>query len=278
LANESAFGFIFGEHYAMIQPFENIQLGPQIAHGLTSEVFALDSERVVKLYLPWMRREKAEWEFTVVSALHSAGAPVPKAFEIVEINGRLGLVLERLNGISMLRHTTARPWRLISASRQMAEIHAKLHAVRAPVELPTQRRQIEDWIARGKDLTTEERLAAKEALSKIEDGDAVCHGDFHPENILFTARGPMIIDWSGGTRGNALGDVARTVSLMRRAEIPKDFSLYVRLLIQVSRRLLLKFYLRRYFEIRHGAVEDLTIWEPIQKAAISAWRARMDPA
>ena len=70
----------------MIQPPEKIQLGPRIAHGLTSEIHALDSQRVVKFYLPWMRREKAEWEFTVTSALHSAGLPVPKAFEIVEIN------------------------------------------------------------------------------------------------------------------------------------------------------------------------------------------------
>jgi aminoglycoside phosphotransferase (APT) family kinase protein len=260
----------------MMQTLAKVQVGGFIARGLTSELYALGADRVVKLYLPWMRPEKAEWEFAVTKALHGAGLPVPQAFEIVEAKQRLGLVLERLHGVSMVRHTARRPWRLIAAARELAELQADLHSRTAPAELPTQRTQIEMWIAAAKDLSATDRAAAEMALGKLPDGDAICHGDFHPENVFYTSRGPMIIDWSTGTRGNPLGDVARTASLLKRAEIPPDWSFYLRALVVVSRRLLLRFYLRRYFELRPGRIEDLHEWEPIQKAAISAWRARMD--
>jgi len=251
-------------------------LGGLVARGLTSEVYALGSDRVVKLYLPWMRRSKVEHEFSVTRALHAAGLPVPKPFEILEIDDRLGIVLERINGISMLRHTIKRPWRLIQAARELAGLHAKLHAQSAPENLPTQRAQIEKWIASGTDLTAAESTAAARALEKIRDGDAVCHGDFHPENVLITSNGPVIIDWTTGTRGDPIGDVARTVSLIRRAEIPADWPIHVKTMVMISRHFLVRFYIRRYFQIRPSRAEELDGWEPIQRAAISAWRARMD--
>jgi uncharacterized protein (TIGR02172 family) len=253
-----------------------IELGPFLAKGFTSELYALGSDRVVKLYQPWMRREKLEWEFAATKALHDMGLPVPNAFERVEIDGRLGLVLEYVDGISMLRHSMRRPWRLIAIAREFAELHAQLHSHRAPNVLPSQQTQIEDWIARGTDLSVTDRAAAEEALRKISPGDAVCHGDFHPENILMTAKGPVIIDWSTGTRGNPIGDVARTVSLFRQAEVPEEWSLYTKAMVAFGRRFLLQFYLRRYFELRPGSPADLEVWEPIQKAAVSAWRARME--
>jgi aminoglycoside phosphotransferase (APT) family kinase protein len=176
----------------------------------------------------------------------------------------------------MLRHTTKRPWRLIQAARELAELHAKLHAQRAPENLPTQRAQIEKWIANGTDLTAGERAAAIRALENIPNGNAVCHGDFHPENVLITAKGPVIIDWTTGMRGDPIGDVARTVSLIRRAEIPPDWPIYIKTLVMFSRHFLVKFYIQHYFQVRPGRAEELAAWEPIQRAAISAWRARME--
>ncbi|MFC2013409.1 phosphotransferase family protein [Chloroflexota bacterium] len=47
-----------------------------------------------------------------------------------------------------------------------------------------------------------------EALEQLPDGSAVCHGDFHPRNIIISSRGPVIIDWANATQGNPLADVA----------------------------------------------------------------------
>lgn len=260
----------------MIESPARLEVGPLIARGFTAEVFAHGSERVLKLFHPWFRRYKIEREFAANNAVYAAGIAVPRAFEIVEVDGRIGIVFERLHGISMTRRVAQQPWRLIAAAREFTELHARMHECNAPAELPTQRELIEGWIADGKDLSADDRAAAKSAIENLPDGNAICHGDFHPENVLLTARGPMIIDWTNGSRGNPIGDVARTACLINRADIPDDWPLHLRVLVSISRKLLRTIYLRRYFELRAGAPKDIRAWEPIQKAALSAWRARMD--
>jgi Ser/Thr protein kinase RdoA (MazF antagonist) len=38
------------------------------------------------------------------------------------------------------------------------------------------------------------RSQALERLNQLPDGDALCHGDYHPDNVLMTRNGPIIID------------------------------------------------------------------------------------
>jgi len=260
----------------MMESPARLQRGPLIARGLTSEVFAWGSNRVLKLFYAWFRREKIEREFSVTQTIHAAGLEVPAALEVVEIDGRLGIVFERLEGISLMRHAARRPWAVIGEAKRFAELHVKMHEGIAPAELPTQRKMIERWIVDARDLPSGDRAAAKEAIAKLPEGNAICHGDFHPENVLLTAKGPMIIDWTNGARGNPIGDVARTASVLAHADVPEDWPLYIRVLIATARKILLKVYLRRYFELRGGSPVDIRAWDSVQKAAMSAWRARMD--
>ena len=37
---------------------------------------------------------------------------------------------------------------------------------------------------------------------------ALCHGDFHPFNVMLSPRGPIVIDWNNAHIGNPLEDVA----------------------------------------------------------------------
>jgi len=260
----------------MIESPIKLQPGPLIARGLTSEVFAWGADRVLKLFYPWFRREKIEREFFVTQTIHAAGLAVPNAFELVAIDGRLGIVFERLEGISLMRHAARRPWAIIGAAKRFADLHAKMHENVAPMELPPQRKMIERWIIDAKDLPANDRAAAQEAVAKLPEGSAICHGDFHPENVFLTRRGPVIIDWTNGSRGNPIGDVARTASVLANADVPDDWPTHIRVLIATSRKILLKVYLRRYFELRGGSIADICAWDAIQKAAMSAWRARMD--
>ena len=120
----------------------------------------------------------------------------------------------------MLRQVQARPWTLFAATRKLAELHAQIHSYVASPELPTQRQRIRDRIAAVRDVSEADKQAARLCLEKLPDGEAVCHGDFHPENVLFTARDPLIIDWDGASHGDPLGDVACTSRLLQTASLP----------------------------------------------------------
>jgi aminoglycoside phosphotransferase (APT) family kinase protein len=104
-------------------------------------------------------------------------------------------------------------------------------------------------------------------------GDKLCHGDFHPANILCTAKGPVIIDWSAATRGTPTGDVARTASLIRGAELPEGTSVPMRITIGCFRSAFHDIYVRRYFQVRGGSRSQLARWEPVQRVARAAWIA-----
>jgi len=81
-------------------------------------------------------------------------------------------------------------------------------------------RQGIDRIASGNeaapDLPHEEKQQARRHLAALPDGNALCHGDLHPGNVLLTERGPVIIDCSAATRGEAVGCRPHHVSLSER--------------------------------------------------------------
>src|SRR5712691_5968481 len=102
--------------------------GPLVGRGLTSDVFEYGPGRVVKLFFDGRPREKVELEFIVTRAVYASGAPVPQAFELIQIEGRNAIVFERIDGISMFLTVQRKPWKLFSAARELAELHAQMHS------------------------------------------------------------------------------------------------------------------------------------------------------
>jgi uncharacterized protein (TIGR02172 family) len=242
-----------------------------IGKGLTSEVYVCGAGRVLKLYYPWSPRWRAEQEFANTRAVHRVGFPAPEPFELVEIDDRAGIIFERIEGPSLLKVFESKPWQLFRGAKQLAGLHAALHQHIAPPELPLQRDQMNRWITAATTLSEEQLRAARDAVDKLAGGDVVCHGDFHPENILMTARGPVIIDWGVATHGNPIADVARTAALFEWGELPVRLPWHLRVIIKFSRDILRRVYLRHYFKLRGGSVADIEPWRPIQIVGRSAW-------
>lgn len=246
-----------------------------IDKGLTSDVFAWGAGCVLKLLHKGFPLSKAEREFNITRAVHAIGCPAPAALDVIERDGRFGIVFERVDGPSLFEVVQASPWKLISPARKLAEMHAQLHACLAPDALPAQRRQIGERIDAAPGVAEHSKREARLRLAELPDGDTLCHGDFHPKNILLTERGPRIIDWGGATRGDALGDVARTSHLFQNAELPAETLLHVRLLFGAARSFLHRVYLRRYLQLRPGMREQIRAWELPVRIAATAWRAEM---
>jgi aminoglycoside phosphotransferase (APT) family kinase protein len=84
-----------------------------------------------------------------------------------------GLVLERIDGPTMSRAILRRPWLARRHAAALADLHGRLH--RIPL-----------------------------------DGASLLHLDLHPENVMLSAAGPVVIDWTNARSGNAAHDVALT--------------------------------------------------------------------
>jgi len=112
------------------------------------------------------------------------------------------------------------------------------------------------------------KQVALEALAQLPEDTVLCHGDFHPDNIVLSARGPIILDWTDATLGHPLADVARTALLMQHAAVPPHIP--GRWLIETGRALWYRLYLRRYCQLRSISPAQVNSWLlPVAAARLS---------
>ena len=45
-------------------------------------------------------------------------------------------------------------------------------------------------------------------IDRLPSGDRLCHGDLNPGNVIMTAEGPRLIDWTEAKRAPAVFDLA----------------------------------------------------------------------
>ncbi len=182
---------------------------------------------------------------------------------MIEVDGRFGLTYARVDGPLLRDVALSKPWRAGASARAFADLHAKIHACVLP-ELPSQRQRLENRLRSTTMLPPALKEAVLKTLYNLPDGDWVCHGDFHPENVVVTAQGPVIIDWTDATRGNPLADVARTSLLLRVSGLPPVPG---RWLVAAVRSWFLGAYLRRYRQLASCNEDDITAWQPVIAAA-----------
>ncbi len=235
-----------------------------LAEGRTAEVFAWGKDKVLKLYRRDFLSPAIEEELASARAAWAAGVPTPQAFEIIEIAERRGIVFARIEGATMLASLFAHPEQLEQHAHQLADLHIALHA-RAISSLPSQRRRLTHQIQSAAGLSGQAKARALEALAALPDGNALCHGDFHPDNLMLTADGPLVIDWVDATRGQPLADVARTSLLLQTAHLSlANGALAAELLAGLAQ--FHDGYLSRYLTSEPVALQQA------KRAAIEAWR------
>jgi uncharacterized protein (TIGR02172 family) len=239
-------------------------LSPPIAIGFTAEIHAWKDGQVLKLFNQGISRSTVEYEANNTRLVHATGLPVPAVGEIIEIDGRFGLEYERVEGVTMLQAYMKTPWKFPMFARQLAEIQAEMHTCSVP-GLPSQRERLERKIKRAGLLPDDARQAALHALTGLPDDDKLCHGDFHPGNIMLTSRGPVVIDWIDASRGSPIMDVARSTLLMGGGALPPGTP--VKWLVRLLRGWSYKIYLRRYFQLSTADQNELSHWVPVAAAA-----------
>jgi uncharacterized protein (TIGR02172 family) len=254
-------------------------LGQPIAYGRTAEIYAWKPGQILKLFYDWCVLENIEQEARLTRAIHASGLPVPAVGEIIEINGRLGLEYERLQGESIFKMIQRKPWTFFRYARRCAGLQAAVHAREMPTELPSQRKILAENILHAQALPEILREKLLVTLESMPDGSRLCHGDFWPGNILMTPRGEVIIDWLRASRGNPLADLARTTNLVlgftRTSQVKRPFLSYAssktrsikNTLLQLFFRILYPVYLNNYFEFCPSDRNEYRRWLPIVAAA-----------
>jgi aminoglycoside phosphotransferase (APT) family kinase protein len=143
-----------------------------IAAGRASEIFDLGDGRVLRRFKSGGNPER---EALVMRHARDRGYPAPEVLEVTADS----LVLEKVDGSTMWEAAGAEPSTVPTHAAVLAQLHRQLHEIEAP-----------------------DGLAAA--------GDRLLHLDLHPENVILSRNGPVVVDWTNARGGEPALDVALT--------------------------------------------------------------------
>src|SRR5262245_42507505 len=236
----------------------------KIAEGRDCETFSWDEHSVLRLYRDHGAVGRADREVVALHAVRTSLPCVPEALGRVEWRGRPGIVLERLDGRGILAEIARRPWRVLELAMLSGRVHAHLHGLRAPSELPDLRDELRRRIAGKPSIPADLRRAALDELDRLPDGDALCHGDFHPDNVLLCPSGPAVIDWPNATRGDACGDFARTLLMIQVGAPAPGTPRLIRWAQWAGRGVFARAYMAGYQETRRHDAGAVRRWRLVR--------------
>jgi aminoglycoside phosphotransferase (APT) family kinase protein len=187
------------------------EVGPLLASGRDGDIFDFGPGLV-------LRRTRdgrsLEHEARIMCFAAEHGYPVPFVEEVRSDGTEI--VMERIDGPMMMDVMLKQPWTMARYASTLADLHDHLHDIPAP-----------DW------------------LSQVDDGgDRLVHLDLHPMTVMLSARGPIVIDWTGASRGQPLTDVALSYVLLTCPQMPAPR--IVQVLAKPARTFLAKSFARRY--------------------------------
>ncbi|HEV2369639.1 MAG TPA: phosphotransferase [Acidimicrobiales bacterium] len=184
-------------------------------------------------------------EARIMDYVRAQGYPVP-AVEEVSPDG-LDMVMQRIDGIDMVAAMTKRPWTIPKQGRVLADLHQRLHGLAAP-----------DWLPD----------------APVGRGDRLVHLDLHPLNVMVGPQGPVVIDWTGASRGDPAVDVAIAWVLMAAGSVPTGR--LIGAVLGRARSILIKSFLRPFdVELVSRALRDVVAWKLTDPHMSSDEQARM---
>jgi hypothetical protein len=188
-------------------------LGRLLATGNTAEIFEWGS-RVMKLYKSPTAKRAVFHEAAKSAAVEALGLPVPKVWGVYEVKGRWGLVLDRVTQKSFAEQMRDN-WNDVPRYLEcMVRLHIRIHSHNA-IQFAGLKVTLAANIAATTLFDSRRKQGLLATIVDMPDGDRLCHGDFHPLNILGNTSNPVIIDWLDARRGDPTADVCRSYLLLR---------------------------------------------------------------
>ncbi|WFU11008.1 aminoglycoside phosphotransferase family protein [Rhizobium sp. CB3090] len=189
-----------------------MERGNLLGTGKEAEVYE-SGELVLKLYKAPSSKASAFREAAILAILGDLGVNAPRVQEVGEIEGRWGLTMTRAEGGTFGEAIALQPLKTPAYLDALAAMHRKIHE-HSGVRLPSLKSRLSHNIERAGQLREIQRQHLLSGLRRLPEGGRLCHGDFHPWNVLGFLERAVTVDWLDACSGDPFADVCRSYVLM----------------------------------------------------------------
>jgi len=186
--------------------------GRLLATGNVAEVFEW-GDLVLKLYKSPAAKPTVFREAAIHAAVEALGLSVPSVWGVEQVEGRWGIVFDRICATSFAEVMRATPAAIPDYLDRIAGLHRAIHECVVPA-FASLKVRLASRIGETKHLDAAQKKRLRKGLAAMLDGDRLCHGDFHPFNILGDLDWPIVIDWPDACRGAPAADLCRSYVLL----------------------------------------------------------------
>ena len=233
--------------------------GAWIGKGMTAEVYEWGTDKVIKLYYEGVPLDWIRLEAEIGLAVEAAGVPAPRVHGMAAAEGRHGLLYDKIAGSPMLDLIRRSAVRMTANARAMARLHGAVHRC-SSAALPRQKDRLEQAIGDARGILGGNAAAICAYLRALPDGDRVCHGDFHPGNIIAAGDRLTAIDWTNACTGDPAGDAARTSLMFLSPFLPPGTTAAMTIPLRIAKRVLNRAYLKEYCRLSAVSEADIGAW------------------
>ncbi len=195
-----------------------MHIGALLGVGNTADVFEWEDNKVLKLFHEGYPDGAVNMEFNNAMAIRDLEFLKPKAHGLTTYDGRKGIIYDRVEGES-LQDWVLRTGNLSLCAEYMAKIHKDMINTEV-YNVPDYKDFLRHHVPNT--LSDEQKDKLLRMIDCLADGNTLCHGDFHPGNILISEDRLFIIDFMNVCHGTYLYDIARTVFLVEYTPVPKE--------------------------------------------------------
>lgn len=182
-----------------------------IGRGAQADVYLYEGQ-AIKLFHPDTPEGAVLYEADIQQRVYNAGLPAPRVFGVATMDGCCAILMEHIPGPSLGRLMENDPSRAPEYLAQAAALQVQMHQTPG-TGLPSQREKLRHKLLSVAALPEDTRQRLLTMLDSLADDKVVCHGDFHPHNLIQTEHGVTIIDWVDASCGCAAADACRSYLL-----------------------------------------------------------------
>jgi Phosphotransferase enzyme family. len=242
-----------------------------IAFGRTAEILTYDHLHILKHFKSDMPLSSVITEYNNTKAVYELGIQCTKPIEVIDYVGRKGIIYERIIGKNMLSKIIENPQIVIGEAQKLASIHLDIHE-RSVENFPKQKEVLAEQIKNAPLISNQIKDRILNKLFELPDDTKLCHGDFHPDNIIESEDKDWVIDWMTGMQGNPAGDVARTYLLLKLGSIPEELPKEIQVFVLHQRNQIFENYMKSYLDKSAITSKEIMDWiSPVAAARLCEW-------